>query len=111
MALDKTPATAVAEAPQATLASLSGTLPLPVGQQAVTENAKAAAPKAAKKPDYTGEDKKVRGQVRMHAIIAGYRVGGMLAATLGTSPASVREELHKLAAEVADKIEGYSFDA
>lgn len=64
---------------------------------------------AAPAPARSAEERRVRGQVRMHAIIAGYGVGGALAATLGTSPASVREELHKLAAEVADKIESYSF--
>lgn len=74
----------------------------------VTSTPDAAVP-VEKIRTMSAEERKVRGQVRMHAIIAGYKVGGMLAATLGTSPNTIREELHKLAAEVADKIEGYSF--
>lgn len=76
--------------------------------QAAVTPAVTAAP-AAPKTERSAEEKRAHGQVRMHAIIAGYRVGGALAATLGTSPASVKDELHKLAAEVADKIEEYSF--
>jgi len=55
------------------------------------------------------ETKKVRGQVRMHAIIAGYKAAALLVATLNNSPAAIREDLHKLAKEVADKVEEYSF--
>lgn len=97
MALNKS-AAPVAEAPKA--AAPEGVA------QPIAETAKAAAPTSAR----SAEEKRVRGQVRMHAIIAGYKVGGALAATLGTSPDSVRAELHKLAAEVADKIEAYSFE-
>lgn len=93
MALDKS-AAPVAEAPATPPAVLgAGTATTP----------------PAPKVERTAEEKRAHGQVRMHAIIAGYRVGGALAATLGTSAASVKEELHKLAAEVADKIESYSF--
>jgi hypothetical protein len=63
----------------------------------------------SQKRDYTPEEMKVRGQVRMHGIIAGYKVAGQLASTLATTAAEIRGELHKLAQEVAEKIEAYSF--
>lgn len=66
-------------------------------------------PVISQKRDYSSDDKKVHGQVRMHGIIAGYKVASAIAPTLANTSASIKDELHKLAAEVAAKIEAYSF--
>lgn len=55
------------------------------------------------------EDKKVRGQVAMHAIIEGYDAASRLVLTLAPKPDEARNLLHTLAAEIAGKIETYSF--
>lgn len=79
-------------------------------QEGVVSEGKAAAPKAAvSKREYTPDEARVRGQVRMHGIIAGYKVASALAPTLANTSASIKDELHKLAVEVAAKIEAYSF--
>lgn len=85
------------------------TPPAPAAQapaeQAAQETPKAAAPAKV----YSADEARVRGQVRMHALIAGYKVAGQLASTLATTAAEIRGELKKLAHEVADDIEAYSF--
>lgn len=73
--------------------------------QAVPTEAKAAAPRTAQ----GAEDKKVKGQVAMHAIIAGYETASRLVLTLSPKPTEARELLHTLAAEIAGKVEAYSF--
>lgn len=66
-------------------------------------------PSVSRKKDYSPDEARVRGQVRMHAVIAGYKVASSLAPTLANTSASIKDELHKLAVEVAAKIEAYSF--
>lgn len=88
--------------------------PAPVSQKedkaAVSqEEGKAVARAAMEKIAVTPEERKVRGQVRMHAIIAGYHVAGTLAPTLANTAANIKDELHKIAEEVAQKVEAYSF--
>lgn len=69
------------------------------------EKPKVAAPRTAQ----GAEDKKVRGQVAMHAIIEGYNAASRLVLTLAPKPEEARNLLHTLAAEIAGKIETYSF--
>lgn len=71
----------------------------------VVPEAKVAAPRTAQ----GAEDKKVRGQVAMHAIIEGYTAASRLVLTLAPKPEEARNLLHTLAAEIAGKIEAYSF--
>lgn len=73
--------------------------------QAVPAEAKVAAPRTAQ----GAEDKKVRGQVAMHAIVEGYNAASRLVLTLAPKPDEARNLLHTLAAEIAAKIEAYSF--
>lgn len=73
--------------------------------QAAVETPKAAAPRTAQ----GAEDKKVRGQVAMHAIVEGYNAASRLVLTLAPKPDEARNLLHTLAAEIAAKIETYSF--
>ena len=54
-------------------------------------------------------DPKVRGQVAMHAIVAGYHAASRLVLTLAPKPTDAEELLHTLAAAIAAKIEAYSF--
>lgn len=54
-------------------------------------------------------DTKVKGQVAMHAIIAGYETASRLVLTLSPKPTEARDLLHTLAAEIAAKVEAYSF--
>jgi len=74
---------------------------------ATTAQSDAKTPNPAKYPSH--RDPQVKGQVAMHAIITGYKVGANLAAALGSTPDKIREELHKLAAEVAKKVEEYTY--
>lgn len=100
MAFSKTNA-AVAPAPAAEVVAAA-----PVAQAVPAEVlAKAATPRAALVP----EDKKVKGQVAMHAIIAGYNAASRLVLTLAPKPAESEDMLHTLAAKIAAKIEAYSF--
>lgn len=92
-------------APEATPAAA----PAAPAAEAPKSEEKAAARAAMEKIAVTPEDRKVRGQVRMHAIIAGYHVAGTLAPTLANTAANIKDELHKLAEEVAQKVEAYSF--
>lgn len=70
----------------------------------------AAEPKKLEaKPAASAPRPEVKGQVAMHAIITGYEVASHLAATLAASPEKVKETLHTLAAEVAAKVEAYTF--
>lgn len=55
------------------------------------------------------EDKKVRGQVAMHAIVVGYEAASRLVLTLAPKPDEARSLLHTLAAEIAKNVEEYSF--
>lgn len=67
-------------------------------------------PKAdTQKPEYNADEKRVRGQVRMHALMCGYKVAASLAPTLANTASGIKDELHKLALEVAAKVEEYSF--
>lgn len=79
----------------------------PVAAQAVPAEvlAKAAAPRTAQ----GAEDKKIKGQVAMHAIIAGYNAASRLVLTLAPKPTESEDLLHTLAAKIAAKIEAYSF--
>lgn len=61
------------------------------------------------KTEMTPEERKVHGQVKMHGLICGYKVAAQLAPTLANTASGIKDELHKLAAEVAAKIEEYSF--
>lgn len=80
---------------------------------APAEQAQAPVSKPPERADgtqkYTDEERKVHGQVRMHALIAGYKVAAQLAPTIATVAAEIRTELKKLAHEVAEDIEAYSF--
>jgi hypothetical protein len=51
----------------------------------------------------------VKGQVAMHAIITGYEVASHLAPVIAAGVDKTKETLHALAAEVAAKIEAYTF--
>lgn len=51
----------------------------------------------------------VKGQVAMHAIITGYEVASHLAPVIAAGPDKTKETLHALAAEVAARIESYTF--
>lgn len=73
--------------------------------QAATLETKPLAPRTAQGT----EDKKVKGQVAMHAIISGYDAASRLVLTLAPKPDEARNLLHTLAAEIAAKIETYSF--
>lgn len=81
-----------------------------IGTAVPEQNVKTAHPeKYVSHVGVNSEDKKVRGQVRMHGIITGYKVAAQLAPTLANTAAGIKDELHKLALEVAAKVESYSF--
>lgn len=80
----------------------------PVISTPVATTAPTAAPKAISAP-VDGKKKEVRGQVAMHAIMTGYEVASRMAAILAASPDKVEERLHKLAVDVAQQIEAYTF--
>lgn len=75
--------------------------------EAPKEKTKAAARAAMEKIAVTPEEQKVRSQVRMNAIDRGYAVAGLLAPTLANTAANIREELKKIAREVADDYQAY----
>lgn len=60
-------------------------------------------------PVRSSEDKKIKGQVAMHAIIAGYNAASRLVLTLAPKPTESEDMLYTLAAKIAAKIEAYSF--
>jgi hypothetical protein len=66
------------------------------------EPRKIEAAKPAARPE-------VKGQVAMHAIITGYEVASHLAPVIAAGVDKTKETLHALAAEVAAKIEAYTF--
>lgn len=83
--------------------------PVAVAEKPAAEAPKADEIRADGTNKYTDEERRVHGQVRMHGIIAGYKVAAQLAPTLANTASGIKDELHKLAAEVAAKIEEYSF--
>lgn len=97
----KKDAAPVVEKPEVVTAPVA-TTPAPVSP-------KADKPAVSQKRDYTPDEARVRGQVRMHAIIGAYKVASALAPTLANTSASIKDELKKLAHEVAADIEAYSF--
>ena len=101
MAFSKNNAAVATPAPAAEAAA-------PVAAQVVPAEvlAKAAAPIRTAQGS---EDKKVKGQVAMHAIIAGYNTASRLVLTLAPKPTESEDLLHTLAAKIAAKIEAYSF--
>lgn len=83
--------------------------PAEIPTQAAQVAERKEAQTSVMRKEYSADESKVRGQVRMHAVIAGYKVASSLAPTLANTSASIKDELHKLAVEVAAKIEAYSF--
>lgn len=83
---------------------------MPMKSSSATATATPTEPrKIEAKPAASAPRPEVKGQVAMHAIITGYEVASHLAATLAASPEKVKDTLHTLAAEVAAKIEAYTF--
>jgi len=61
-------------------------------------------------PAKPARDPQIRGQVAMHAAIAGYRVAAILAPTLANSGEGIKAKLHEIAAEVTAAIEAHTFN-
>lgn len=77
--------------------------------KSVTAEPPVSAPTEGLPPTTAISDDGARGKVRMHAIIGAYRAAALLAPTLANTRESIVEELHRLAIEIAAKVEAYSF--